>query len=377
MNRKILNKVLINTLKLAMYIFLLIIVLIISYVIYMQAGYYRIEDNKELAIENNNLNKIKTNEEYKIVTMNVGFGAYEKDFSFFLDKTTTKDGKIIKGERGKGISFTNVQNNIQRTAEILKKENADIYLIQEVDKPSTRSYNMDQVEELKRRMNAGEGKYSSIYAENLHSTYYILPFHDMHGIANAGLQTLSKYSIENSVRKSLPVTTEFYNKFKDLDRALMINRSELENGKELIVINAHLSAYDKGGVIRKKQMELLNEIMKQEKEKGNYVIIGGDFNHDYCDSRFDFNGNMKVPENAAILTPEEIEEGYRLVVPKNKKEIGTCRVASQKWNKETSYQSIIDGFIVSDNIEAEAEIINADYETSDHNPVKMKFKLKD
>ena len=47
---------------------------------------------------------------------------------------------------------------------------------------------------------------------------------------------------------------------------------DYENGKNLYIVNSHMSAYDKGGVIRAKQLELLNKTMQQEYNKGNYVI---------------------------------------------------------------------------------------------------------
>ena len=48
------------------------------------------------------------------------------------------------------------------------------------------------------------------------------------------------------------------------------------NGHKLILINSHMSAYDKGGKMRVKQLRLLNSVMESEYKKGNYVIVGGD-----------------------------------------------------------------------------------------------------
>ena len=44
--------------------------------------------------------------------------------------------------------------------------------------------------------------------------------------------------------------------------------------------------------------------------------------------------------------------------------------------KGVNYITILDGFIISDNIVADAENIDADFMYSDHNPVKLTFKLK-
>ncbi|MCR0381733.1 hypothetical protein MKC91_02965 [[Clostridium] innocuum] len=46
------------------------------------------------------------------------------------------------------------------------------------------------------------------------------------------------------------------------------------------------------------------------------------------------------------------------------------------YQKGVNYTVILDGFIVSDNVEAVAENMDTDFAYSDHNPVKMTFTLK-
>ena len=53
-----------------------------------------------------------------------------------------------------------------------------------------------------------------------------------------------------------------------------------ETDKQLVIINLHLEAYDDGSA-REKQMKVLKDIMVKEYEKGNYVIVGGDFNQTF------------------------------------------------------------------------------------------------
>ena len=46
-------------------------------------------------------------------------------------------------------------------------------------------------------------------------------------------------------------------------------------------------------------------------------------------------------------------------------------------DSEGTYGFIIDGYIASDNIEVlEVETLNQEYRYSDHNPVKLRYKLK-
>ena len=360
-------------LKIILGIILIVLFVVITYVLYVNFTYYRIKDNTILNINNNQKETFEFNKEYKVLTYNIGFGAYDHDFSFFLDEAYTKDNKFISGKYAKAISKNNVINNTNKIIDILKENKSDVYLIQEIDKKANRSYFVNQVEEL---IKAFKG-YSSVYTSNFHSAYLAYPLHDMIGKSESGLLTLSKYNFYSNIRRSYPVTNEFFKKFFDLDRAFSVHRTKLKNNKELVIVNSHMSAYDKGGNIRKKQLEMLKVFMKEEKEKGNYVIIGGDFNHDYANSKTLYMGDKKVPDWVFDLSDKDLIEGYKFVVAVNKNLYGTCRGAESPYDKNKTYQVVVDGFIVSSNIEAESEIINTDYIASDHQPVVLKFKLKE
>ena len=46
------------------------------------------------------------------------------------------------------------------------------------------------------------------------------------------------------------------------------------------------------------------------------------------------------------------------------------------YEKGYGYTVTVDGFAVSDNVEAVGEVINTEFAYSDHQPVKVTFKLK-
>lgn len=350
-----------------------LLLIIAVYVFYMQSQYYRIEDNLKLEIVSKSDKEIELDKKYSAMTFNIGYGAYSHEFSFFLDSATIAEtNQKVSGKYGKGISRQDVLKNTEKTISILKENPVDFYLLQEVDEKADRSYNINQVSKIKESFN----KYDSVFANNFHTGFLALPLHDMHGRAHSGLLSLSAIKIDDAVRKSYPVTDDFFIKFTDLDRCFKVLRYQLKNGKQLVLINSHMSAYDEGGVIRKKQLELLNQFLKTEKEKGNYVVVGGDFNHDYCDSKKLYPGNKTVAEWISVLKDSDLSQGFRFIVPENRLQTGTCRGAEEPYNKNTTYQSIVDGFIVSDNIEAQARIIDMNYISSDHQPVILEFKLK-
>ncbi len=351
---------------------LLVIFLLVCYVIYMSINYYRIDDFQAIETNNQQSEILKLSEQYTALTYNIGFGAYNHEFSFFMDSGMMNDGTELVGTDSVAKSKETVLTNVNGSIDITKIENADFYLFQEVDTESTRSYNVNQHEMIKKAFS----KHSSVYALNFHSSYMMYPFNAPHGIANSGLLTLSRFNITENIRRTYPIDESFFTKFFDLDRCFLVSRLPVENGKELIIVNSHMSAYDKGGLIREKQLELLNSFLEEEYRSGNYIIVGGDFNHDIAGMIEGFESQQKVPNWVFVLEQESIAKGFNIVKAENYKEVATCRSSDMPYVKGVNYTAVIDGFIVSDNIEAIAENIDADYKYSDHNPVKLSFKLK-
>ncbi|MBK5200719.1 MAG: endonuclease/exonuclease/phosphatase [Spirochaetaceae bacterium] len=67
----------------------------------------------------------------------------------------------------------------------------------------------------------------------------------------------------------------------------------------------------------------------------------------------------------------------RICSAENELEVATCRSTDLPYVKDVNYTTVIDGFIISDNIEAYSTNIENNYLYSDHQPVLLHFKLKD
>ncbi len=352
-------------------VLLVLILLVGGYVAYMQFQYYRIEDNQVIVTENNREETLGSGTSYTLMTYNIGFGAYSDDYTFFMDTGEMKDGTKTAGTSARGKSREEVLANTEGSIGLLEGEDPDFIFVQEADEKADRSYGINQVELLKETFS----DYASAFACNFHSAYLFYPFHEPHGAVRAGMLTLGKYQISESVRRQFPVDNSFITKFTDLDRCFMVSRVPLENGKELLLVNLHLSAYDEGGKIRAKQLALLNQVFEEEREKGNYVIAGGDFNHDIADSIESFPTGQKVPGWVFELDDSQLADGYHFVKADNAAEVPTCRGADIPYEKGVTYTVIVDGFIVSDGITARAENLDGGFRYSDHNPVKLTFVL--
>lgn len=342
-----------------------------GYIIYMQVQYYRIEDNAALVVSGTANQMLEVGDEYSVVTWNLGFGAYNHDFSFFMDSGTMKDGTTVTGTMSRAQSVEIVDENIGGAIEKLKEEEPDFVLLQEVDVDATRSFGIDE----RVRIQSAFPNHLAVYSSNFHSAYLLYPFHEPHGSVEAGLLTLSQYRIDSAARRSYPVSTAFPTKFFDLDRCFSVQRLPVEGGRELVLINSHMSAYDEGGTIRAQQMEMLCAVLQEERAHGNYVIVGGDFNHALCGTIEAFPSQQEIPEWVFAFDDTLLPEGYSVVAAENLTKVATCRSTDIPYTKSVNYESVLDGFIVSDNLCASAENLDMDYAFSDHNPVRLIFRL--
>jgi len=342
--------------------FAAMLLVVLGYVAYVFLTYSRIEDKQDIEVEGNSSSVVKLGEEYTIVTFNLGFGAYTPDFTFFMDG----------GDDSRAKSEESVRECINGAIGVTKGFSPDFVLYQEVDTDSTRSYHVDEAAMIKESFK----DFDHAFACNYHSAYLMYPIFEPHGASNSGILTESRFDIKSSLRRSLPIATGF-KKILDLDRCYSISRIAVDDDRELVLINTHLSAYGTDESQGNAQLEMIFEDMKAEYDKGNYVICGGDFNHD-------FTGNSRD-----LLNPDDDTE-YSWCKPFPEKNIPNGFIKCDEYDNglvsttrntnipycEDSFTVVLDGFLISDNISCEyVQNMDCGYEFTDHNPVVMKFML--
>ena len=353
-------------LKIVLIVLLALILIVVGYFAYVFIQYHRIPDNQALTVENQTSEKAKTDEEYRMISFNIGFGAYEQDFGFFMDG----------GSRAWAWSKERLNTNLEKINAFLAKEDADFFLIQEVDFDSTRTYHVDE----RPGIAAALSGQNYTFAQNWDSAFLFAPPTQPHGSARTGIMTFSHFRFDSSVRRSLPVETGFM-KIIDLDRCYSVNRVPLENGKELVIYNTHLSAYTSDGKIAEEQLRMMVAEMQAEYDKGNFCIAGGDLNKDLSGDAVKFFGTSAGDYTWAQPIPASIFQGsnVKLIFPYDEtKKTPSCRNADGPWTHDplTQYVLTVDGFLVTDNVEIlSADVIDTDFMFSDHNPVELKFVL--
>lgn len=341
-------------------------VVVLAYVGYVYFSYARIADNLPVEItQKAKIEQATIDKEYTITTFNIGYGSYTPDYTFFMDG----------GKQSKAVSKESVIENISGIIDTTKTIDPDFALFQEVDEKATRSRSVDEVTQITQQFN----DYSSVFATNYDSAFLMYPILDPIGKSKSGILTLSNTAIEESVRYSLPIETNF-NKFFDLDRAFTISKIPVENGKYLMIYNVHLSAYIKDQEIQKEQVHKLFDHMENEYKKGNYVVGGGDFNHDLLESSTETFKNDTTEEYTWLqpFPKKELPENLQVAaLSETKKTVPSVRNLDKPYKNGESFVALIDGFIISDNVEnISGKVTDAEFKNSDHNPVEMIFKLK-
>lgn len=356
------SKIVKKILKILLIILIVVILAAAAYVAYVFISYHRL-GNAVIDVEGKAPETVVGDGTYKIVTYNIGFGAYEADYDFFMDG----------GKQSWAKSKDGLDKNLKNIAGLLAEQDADFYLIEEVDIGSTRTYHVDERQYIVERLKG----FSRTFAQNYDSPFLLYPFYQPHGASKSGIMTFSRFGITSASRVELPVEKGF-TKFLDLDRCYSKNRISASDGKELILYCFHLSAYTSDGKIATEQLKLMIADMEEEYKKGNYCLAGGDFNKDILGDSSRYFGKADKEYTWAQPVPDEVFENthIKLAAPLDeKKPVPSCRNADAPYH-EGQYVVTIDGFLYTDNVKVEnPSVIDTGFRYSDHNPVTMEFSL--
>ena len=314
-------------LKIVLLVLAAVLLVVISYLAYVLIDYHRLGD-MDLEVDRQVSQPAQTGCEYHLLSYNIGFGAYEPDYGFFMDG----------GTESWAWSQERLTANVGNIGAFLAQQDADFYLIQEVDRNSTRSYHVDE----------------------------------------AAMMTLSSLTVDSARRVELPIENSLM-KLVDLDRCYSVHRIPVADGGELVLYNLHLSAYTSDGTIAMEQLKLLLDDMQREYAAGNWCVAGGDFNKDLLGDSAAYFGEADQEYTWAQPIPEDTFNGYNisLVAPLDPQNpVPSCRNADGPYH-QGQYVLTVDGFLVSDNVTVtDSGVVNLAFAYSDHNPVEMRFVLE-
>lgn len=297
---------------------------------------------------------------FSFLTWNMGYGGLGKEMDFFYDGgKMVRPGKKLVSRYLQGISGFLAAN-----------DTIDFICINEIDLDSRRSYRTKQTDTLSKVL----ATHGYLYANNYVSRYVPVPFTEPMGKVLAGLALYSKYYPTEAMRYAFVANYAWPKKLFMLDRCFILARYPLKNNRSLVVINTHNEAFDNGS-IRKAQMAVLKDKMLEEYKKGNYVVVGGDWNQ----NPVGFDKNAIRGDIAEDVMPpiekEFLPSGWQWVFDPL---VSTNRSNVKPFVRGENKTTLIDFFVISPNLSVKSiKTIDLGYENSDHNPVIMNVSLNE
>ncbi|MFC7440462.1 endonuclease/exonuclease/phosphatase family protein [Laceyella putida] len=331
-----------------------------AFLLYMTITDYEPKPVIPLKVTNNTNHLLKPGVPFTVTTFNIGYAGLDKNQDFFMDG----------GSRSGSTSKEQTLSNLNGILKFLKKEASSFYLLQEVDVDSSRSFHINQTTAIQRQFPG----YGMVFAQNYLVPWVPVPVFDPMGSVNSGLVTLSSYKLKQNTRYSLYGKEDWPQQLFDLDRCITEHRIPVENGNELILVHVHLSAYDKGGKVRKQQLTFLKEFIQRHVKAGHYLIIGGDWNHLIPGTNPKrFQSTESWPEWMQTIPPDFLPKGFSWVADP---QVPTSRTLAIPYKNGVNFKSNIDGFLVSPNVTVKKVYGHPlEFDYSDHNPVTAQFIL--
>jgi len=332
----------------------LIVVAFGLFILWLHVTEYDPAPREDLLVKSIAPEKVEMEKDITILSFNIGYGALSKDMDFVMD-----GGKMSYPE-----SSQIVYQNMEGVKEALTSIQPDIFMIQEIDRDSKRSYHMDQVAYLEEAL-----ELPGVYAANFRCRYVPFPIPRMLGKIESGLAVFHGYTVENADRVALPVPFQWPVRLAQLKRCLLVEYIPIEGtDKKLVLMNLHLEAYDDGGG-RAAQTAALARLMEDEYNKGNYVIAGGDWNQTFPGSDLTRYPLVDTETFRAGEIDETLWDQWEFHYDES---VPTSRLLNQPYQPEhpkTQYY-VIDGFATSPNVQVEEILtIDQEFQFSDHNPV--------
>jgi endonuclease/exonuclease/phosphatase family metal-dependent hydrolase len=305
----------------------------------------------------------------RILIWNLGYAGLGQESDFFYDQ----GGFFVARTGHIRMDRPYVEKNLRGITDFVARSDADFLLFQEIDSSSRRSYYLNQLAAMREVRPGFQQNFAANYRVKHVPIPLFEPWHQ-YGRVHSGLASYTRSVPATSVRRSLPGAFAWPTRLFQLDRCILLQRFPIADGKTLVLINLHLSAYDKDGAIKKEQLNFLRELAVAEYQRGHYVILGGDWNmcppgFD-CDSFYRPGGERKPQANIdADLFPADWTYAFDPGVPSNRK-------TNRPYDPAVNFRTIIDFYLVSPNVQVqEVTGVDLDFAFSDHQPVLLRVAL--
>jgi len=348
--------------KITLWLILIIVILFGGFIAFITATDYRpasiISLIEESTIEADTIKK----DTLILMTWNIGYAGLGEEMDFFYD-----GGKKVRPDKKMARKYLDgIKSFVQ------KQDTVDFILLQEIDLKARRSHKMNEVKEIAEVV----GNRSLFFAINYSVPFVPVPITQPMGYVEGGMITFSDYYPSEATRFAYPLIAPWPDRLFLLDRCFILTRFPLKNGKDLVVINTHNSAFVSDSSLMAQELEILKVKMMEEYSKGNYIIAGGDWNANPPDFRpeGDYNGN-KFAVCDIQMNNKTMPGDWKWAVDAS---APTNRYNDKAFVKGENRTTTLDYFLASPNVGIVfTKTMDLGFEDSDHNPVFIKIFLKE
>jgi endonuclease/exonuclease/phosphatase family metal-dependent hydrolase len=311
-----------------------------------------------LAIEGS-CNAKKWPDKLQVLTWNVGYAGTGAEEDFFLDGGQD----VLAKDRA------SVVRHLGNITAVLGQIPADVYLVEEVDSGSRRTYGVDERQTIIASLSAC----CSSYALN-HDAFFIPhPKLKPLGRVRSGMLALGKFRPGEAKRYQLRGRFPWPYRAFEMERCLQAWRLPRGNGTNWTIIQLHLEAWD-GGNIRGAELAQLRGLALREYSQGNSVILGGDWNAVLPGVRLNEFTERKPGARTLQLNADFLPPGWTWGIDHSRP---TNRSVEGPYDPQKNYLTIIDGFVVSPNVQIDAvKTLPLNFQDSDHEPVSLEVESR-
>jgi endonuclease/exonuclease/phosphatase family metal-dependent hydrolase len=295
---------------------------------------------------------VERSDTLELLCWNIGYAGLGRESDFIAD-----GGRHLRAE-----SRAIVERNLEAITERLVAEAPDALLLQELSRDCYITHGVDVLGRVQEAM----GGYELVFAPTIRLSHLPLV-----GNLEVGQGTFARDGISRAVRHALPsprlrprIRVQNFNALES--RLRSANRNS-----EWVVFNVHLPAFDDGSLRRQQLTDVLG-LLQAEYEAGRHVIAGGDWNLRLATTAFPYTTDEKSKSWVRDLPPDVTPPGWRWAVDAT---TPTNRTLEQPYRPGVNYRSVIDGFLVSPNVDVVGvTTLDLGFVNSDHNPVRLKVR---
>lgn len=305
---------------------------------------------------------VQAGSQISLLTWNVGYGGLPASASSFVDG----------GEGVRAQSQEAVRSSVSSAKALIEEQSADIVFLQEVDRNSSRSFGIDQEAFFVDPLQAAG--YSCAFAQDYRVLYVPYPWPCL-GEVDSGMITASRFAADSTERIALEQDDSLARDLVAPKSCYLVSRIPVEGSrKELVVANVRFS--DRvSQEVQDKQTADLALFVKRESDKGNYVIVGGDFDQNFSGTDVRYWGKeVSQVRSTGVIDEGAFPEGTQFAMDPS---VATARSLNAPLESPDVRFYVSDGFITSANVQLDkVQTIDAGFQQSDHNPVRLEVTLK-